>query len=184
MDRPTIDPSTFDPAAVRVWQQAAAFAAELHRHAVRRDGKTPYFSHPVRVAMTVATLFNCRDPETLAIALLHDTIEDTGADYDDILEQFGEVIADGVACLTKDMRLPEAEREHAYDEQLRAGPWRARLVKLGDVFDNYLDADTVTRRERMKTRVERALAIAGADTELDLAKRIVASLLERHDASQ
>lgn len=177
MNPPATLPTTFDAEAVRLWQQAAAFAAAAHQHAVRRDGRTPYFAHPARVAMTVACLFNCHDPETLAIALLHDTIEDTGTDYDDVFERFGETIARGVACLTKDMRLPEDERERAYDEQLRTGPWQAQLVKLADVFDNYLDADTQARQERMRHRIERALAIAGDRQELIAAKAIVASLI-------
>lgn len=171
-------PPSFDRDGVNLWQRAAAFAAHAHRHGFRKDGATPYFSHPARVAMTTATIFKCHDPETLAIALLHDTIEDTTVDYDDLAEHFGPTIADAVACLTKDMRLPESERERAYDEQLRRGPWQARLVKLADVLDNHLDAFEETQRRKSRVKIERMLALAGDEPAIADAKRIVALLLE------
>ncbi|MFQ5873390.1 MAG: Lon protease family protein, partial [Dehalococcoidia bacterium] len=41
--------------------KAAAFAAWAHAGQIRKDGRTPYFSHPVRVALTVALKFGCTD---------------------------------------------------------------------------------------------------------------------------
>ncbi|MCA9310217.1 MAG: HD domain-containing protein [Phycisphaerales bacterium] len=145
------------------WQGAAAFAARAHRHEVRKDGRTPYFSHPVRVALTIRDLFEVNDPATLAAALLHDTIEDTGADYDDLAELVGPEAAALVAAMTKDMRLPEARREAAYDAQLAAADWRARLLKLADVFDNLTDCETRTRDRdpaKMIDKGRRAVALA------------------------
>jgi len=144
-----------------LWQQAASFAARVHRGQHRRDKDTPYAAHPFRVAMTVRHVFGCDDDITLAIALLHDTIEDTPADYDDIFEVFGAEIAAGVAALTKDMRLPEADREPAYDEGLRRSSWRARLVKLGDVYDNLCDTTGSPAKAIGKCR--RAIEIARPD---------------------
>jgi (p)ppGpp synthase/HD superfamily hydrolase len=85
-----------------LWRRAAAFAARAHRHHARRDGATPYVAHPVRVAMSLPIVFGCDDAQAAAIALLHDTIEDTTTDYEDLLDGFGPVVADGVAALTKD----------------------------------------------------------------------------------
>ncbi len=90
----------------RLFQEAAAFAARAHRHQLRKDGRTPYVSHVVRVALTVTQVFWCDDPVVLAAALLHDTIEDTTTDYDDLAERFGKEVADCVAALTKNMTLP------------------------------------------------------------------------------
>src|SRR5712671_6096092 len=123
----------------QLWQQAASFAARAHLNQVRKDGSTPYFSHPARVAMTVAHVFGCEDEVVIAAAFLHDTIEDTQTDYDDIEEHFGKPVADCVAALTKNMILPESRREKDYYERLRRADWRARLVKLGDAYDNYCD---------------------------------------------
>src|SRR6478735_6818382 len=93
--------------------QAAAFAARKHEHQKRKDGKTPYFSHPVRVCLVVRQVFGFDDPRMLAAALLHDTIEDTTTDYDDIVERFGPDVARWVAAVSKDSRMPFDEREEA-----------------------------------------------------------------------
>jgi (p)ppGpp synthase/HD superfamily hydrolase len=160
-----------------LWHDAAAFAARTHRHQTRRDGETPYFAHPARVALIVSTRFGCDDPETLAIALLHDTIEDSGTDYEDIAERFGTVVADGVAALSKDAALPETAREAHAEARLRAGGWRASLIKLADVLDNTADlADTETanggddrsgRRGRLLARARWAIEIAREHAESD-----------------
>lgn len=167
-----------------LWQKAAAFAACAHRHAVRKDGKTPYVSHVYRVAMTLRHIFDCDDDSILAAALLHDTIEDTNADYDDILKAFGPEVADLVSLLTKDMRLVESAREEMYDDQLRKGPWQARLIKLADVYDNLSDALEGKRSlNKMIEKTERAIELAKGDEQLTQAREIVKALLEHAQAS-
>jgi guanosine-3',5'-bis(diphosphate) 3'-pyrophosphohydrolase len=126
---------------------------------VRKDGKTPYFAHPVRVMMTVREVFGCGDEAALCAAVLHDTIEDTTTDYDDLHERFGGQVADLVAALTKNMALPEERREPGYDKQLAAADWRARLVKCADAFDNLCDVETLDvskRAERRRDAAEKA----------------------------
>src|SRR5436853_7554517 len=90
---------------------AAAFAARAHRHQLRKDRETPYVSHVFRVCLVVRHVFGFDDPRMLAAALLHDTIEDTNTDYDDIADEFGRDVARWVAALTKETRLPDDERE-------------------------------------------------------------------------
>jgi hypothetical protein len=147
------------------WQKAAAFAARAHEHHFRKDGETPYISHPARVAMTLSVVFGCNDPIALAAAFLHDTIEDSTTDYDDVEKHFGVVVADIVAALTKNMILPERLREKDYDQRLARADWRARLVKLGDVHDNYTDSITRGGKSPARTggKARRALALAEAD---------------------
>jgi (p)ppGpp synthase/HD superfamily hydrolase len=166
------------PSSLRpLWQRAASFAADAHRAATRRDGRTPYIAHPVRVALTVTCLFGVQDEEILAAALLHDTIEDTGVDYDDLLERFGRRVADIVAALSKDMRLIEAEREPAYDRQLERGPWEARLIKLADVFDNL--SETSGSPRAILERARRALLLTRDEEALGRARAIVLDLMSR-----
>ncbi len=160
-----------------LWQQASAFAARAHRHQLRRDGRTPYYSHCVRVAMTVALKFGCTNDRVLAAALLHDTIEDTDTDYDDLLKRFGPEVADLVAAMTKDMRLVESQREPAYDAQLADGPWEARLIKLADVYDNLSDAETEAARTKLVGKAQRALRLADGDERLAKACQIVLELI-------
>jgi (p)ppGpp synthase/HD superfamily hydrolase len=169
-----------------LWQEAAAFAARAHRHQIRKDGKTPYVSHVVRVNMTVSQLFACNDEVALAAALLHDTIEDTTTDYDDLEQRFGREVADIVAALTKNMALRENEREDEYDARLAKADWRARLIKLADVYDNYCDVVTQPKevqKEKLadtKDKCRRALTLARADRgnpATDRAVKLVAGLI-------
>jgi (p)ppGpp synthase/HD superfamily hydrolase len=149
-----------------LWHEAAALAARVHENQYRKDGETPYDAHPARVAMIIAVHFGFTDEAILAAAYLHDVIEDSGTDYDDLEEAFGHEVAAYVAAMSKDGRLPEAERETAYDEQLAAGPWQARLIKLADVYDNLTDARTDWGRRKIIGRAGRALALAGGEEQL------------------
>ena len=156
-----------------LWHSAAAFAAHAHRHQTRRDGRTPYIAHPARVALIVAVEFGFTDETVLAAALLHDVLEDTTADYDDLLEHFGGEVADLVSCLSKDQRLVEPEREEKYDKRLAKGPWQARLIKLADVHDNLADAAAGQEQQTLLKKVRRALAMAEKDPPLQKAVEIV-----------
>lgn len=167
-----------------LWQRAARFAARAHRHQVRKDGVTPYFSHPCRVAMTVAVVFGCVDEVALSAALLHDTIEDTTTDFDDLAEEFGVEVAEIVASLTKNMAMPEKVREADYAARLSKADWRARLIKLADQHDNVCDAvASGWSGEKMKKVVGKA-EHAATMAEVDAAAhgesaRAIAALRER-----
>lgn len=160
------------------WQAAAALAARAHRSQLRKDRETPYIAHPMRVALTVANVFGVTDDVTLAAALLHDTIEDTDTDYDDIAEACNREVADIVAALTKDARMYEPQREQAYDEQLARGPWQARLIKLADVYDNLQDTYSSESTARQLDKARRALKLAEGDDRLAAAREIVAKAVD------
>ncbi len=123
----------------RLVLDAASFAARAHAGQYRKDGRTPYSAHPFRVCLVVRDLFGFDDPRMLMTALLHDTIEDTTTDFDDIAGRYGPEVAAWVAFLTKDKCLPEAERERVYLEKLLKAPWQVQVCKLADVFDNASD---------------------------------------------
>ena len=159
------------------WQRAAQFAAVHHQGQTRKDGETPYVSHAFRVAMTVRDVFGVDDPAALCAALLHDLLEDTPVDYDDICDEFGKAVADIVAALTKDMRMPEAEREAAYDRELAGAAWQAKLVKLADVYDNTCDGGLDNITPRRLERAERALELAADDLRLAPAAELVRKLI-------
>ena len=164
------------------WHEAASMAARDHRNQLRKDKRTPYFSHPVRVALTVAVKFNCTDEKVLAAALLHDVLEDTRADYDDLLERFDQEIADTVAALSKDTRLVEPERERRYYDELADAPWQARLIKLADVYDNLSDATDDAIREKVLNAATNALRVAGDEPALQAAVRLVRELKQSIEA--
>lgn len=148
-----------------IWIEAISFAAVAHRHGLRKDGRTPYVAHVYRVAMTVRDVFGCDDPIAICAAVLHDTIEDTGTDYDDIEERFGHDVAECVAALTKNATLPEPEREADYDRRLAQAPWQARLVKLADTHDNFIDMvnNQKPSMQKIRAKCERAILLARPD---------------------
>lgn len=130
--------------------EAISFAARAHQGHLRKDGETPYVAHPMRVLTVLATEFGVTDPDLLAAAVLHDVLEDTRTDHDDLSERFGRRVADYVAALSKDKRLPEDVREQEYLQQLIAAPLEVKLCKLGDVYDNLADSDSLADAAREK----------------------------------
>jgi (p)ppGpp synthase/HD superfamily hydrolase len=131
--------------------EAIAFAAQAHQHQLRKDQRTPYVSHAFRVCMIVRHLFGIEDQDALSAAVLHDTIEDTPKDYDDIAEHFGPTVAGYVAALTKDMRLPEEIREERYGETLSRSPWQVKMCKLADIYDNLTDSIHLNESQRRRS---------------------------------
>jgi (p)ppGpp synthase/HD superfamily hydrolase len=131
--------------------EAIAFAARAHRHQLRKDGQTPYASHVFRVCLILRHVFDLADERILTAAVLHDTLEDTTTDYDDLHEHFGTQVAGWVAALSKDKRLPEEERETAYMAGLAKAPWQVKACKLADMFDNLIDSTHLRPEQRAKT---------------------------------
>ena len=141
--------------ALSTWNiviEAASMAADLHGVQARKDG-TPYFQHPARVATLLARAG--ADDELIAAGFLHDVIEDTPADYDDILEKFGAAVADWVAAMSKDHRMREDLREPAYKQQLLEGPWQGRAIKLADQIDNF-SSSMIGKKKIGRRRMEAA----------------------------
>ena len=118
----------------------AARASELaHRGQMRRSGED-YVTHPVAVALTVAELG--LDAATVAAALLHDAVEDTGMSLANVRAQFGEVVARVVDGVTKLDRLEFDSKEAQQAATIRkmflamATDWRVLLIKLADRLHN------------------------------------------------
>lgn len=82
--------------------RAIEFAALAHAKQVRKGTNLPYIVHPMESMMICATMTD--DVEIIAAAALHDVYEDTEYTYQDILERFGERIANLVASESEDKR--------------------------------------------------------------------------------
>ena len=137
--------------AYRPLLEAVSFAARAHEGQMRKDGRTPYVSHPFRVCLVLVEVFRIADRAALIAGLLHDVLEDTTTDFDDLAERFGVETASWAAALSKDKRLPEHEREDAYLRQLAAAPWQVKVCKMADVFDNLLDSPSTSREQQART---------------------------------
>src|SRR5437667_4119346 len=85
--------------------EAVSFAARAHQGQVRKDGKTPYASHVFRVCLVLRHVFGVDDPQTLTAAVLHDTIEDTTTDFDDLEERYGADVAQWGSVVSKAKRV-------------------------------------------------------------------------------
>jgi len=117
--------------------RAAVFAAERHRGQRRKGADAaPFITHPLAVARALTEEGGVQDPELIAAALLHDTIEDTPTVRDDLAEAFGERVAGLVVELTDDKRQPKQTRKA---EQVRHAAHISRdaqQVKLADKLCN------------------------------------------------
>ena len=106
---------------------AIAFASECHKDQLDKGGK-PYILHPLRMMMRLRT----NDEELMAIAVLHDVVEDCGVTYDQ-LKQLGmtDRVIEGVKLLTK-------TDDISYEQFIESmtGSKDAMLVKREDLRDN------------------------------------------------
>ena len=114
-------------------QKAWRFAGGKHAGQWRKFSGERYFEHPLRVFKTVSEI--TRDDDTLAAALLHDVVEDTGVSLDEIRREFGT----GVAALVEALTKREPRDDDLEVERLRSAPEKARLVKVADILDNTRD---------------------------------------------
>ena len=137
--------------------KAYVYAMRKHGGQTRASGD-PYFSHPLEVA---AILTDMRmDESTIAVGLLHDTIEDTSATRVEIEDMFGEDTARLVEGLTKLKRLDLVSRKAAQAENLRklllaiAEDVRVLLVKLADRLHNMRTLDFMREDKRARIAEE------------------------------
>lgn len=144
------------PALVESLLRAVSFASRRHNGQLRKDGRTPYVSPVFRVCLVMRHVFGVDDVSALTAALLHDTIEDTTTDFDDLSEEFGSEVASWVAALSKDTRLPDEERERRYVEAIAVAPWQVQVCKLADIYDNLLDTTKQQTADQLRRSCRRA----------------------------
>lgn len=124
---------------------AASFAADKHRDQRRKDtGASPYINHPLAVAAVLANDGGVTDAELLTAALLHDTVEDTAASHDEIMELFGQEVGDLVAEVTDDKSLPKERRKQLQIENASHKSDRAKQLKIADKICNVRDIDAAS----------------------------------------
>lgn len=119
-----------------------AFATAAHKGQFRKytGRQVPYVTHPIAVAKAVEKAGGDKDQVTAAI--LHDTIEDTGVTYEDIVIALGTTVADLVREVT-DVYTSEAYPGHnrawrktAEADRLATISDKAKLIKRFDIADN------------------------------------------------
>ena len=138
-------------------KKAFQFADAAHLGQYRHSGE-PYITHPVAVAELCATWR--LDAPSIMAALLHDVIEDTGSTKADLVEKFGNKVAELVEGLTKLDKLEFQSHAEAQAESFRkmfmamARDVRVILVKLADRTHNMRTLDAVPMEKRRRVAAE------------------------------
>lgn len=125
-----------------IYQDTIKFAAAKHAEKGQTIPATnlPYVVHLSNVAMEILLAFQATSDFKLdyaiKVALLHDTIEDTSATYEEIEKEFGTDVAQGVLALTKDDSLPKTDKMQNSIERIKLLQKEVWAVKLADRITN------------------------------------------------
>jgi GTP pyrophosphokinase len=137
--------------------RAAETATVAHAGQLRRSGE-PYITHPIAVAGIVADLG--LDAQTVAAALLHDAVEDTGVTNEIIDRDFGPAVALIVDGVTKLDRLQFDSKEAQQAATVRkmlvamANDWRVLIIKLADRLHNMRTLSVMPEWKQRRTAQE------------------------------
>ena len=128
-----------DAAQVKQVRRAYLFAEQAHDGQLRRSGEA-YVTHPLAVANILADMR--MDAQSLAAAMLHDVIEDTGISKEALGQQFGDTVAELIDGVSKLSQIEFASKAEAQAENFQkmalamAKDIRVILVKLADRIHN------------------------------------------------
>ena len=130
-------------------QKAIRFAANAHRKQTRTSGDA-YITHPVEVAKIVKQFKKSHNLEALiSAAYLHDTVEDTDTELEDITKMFGGLVASMVKELTSDEQSKEfkaSKADYLSAKMSSMSSW-ALVVKLADRIHNVSDLNTAKTKK-------------------------------------
>jgi len=119
-----------------------AYATEKHQGQKRKNSKADdYITHPIEV-MRFLSNNGVTNKVTLMGAILHDTIEDTEATYEEIKEKFGKAVADVVLEVSDNKDLSKLVRKRLQLTEIAKKSRAARLIKLADKWSNTEDLKT------------------------------------------
>jgi GTP pyrophosphokinase len=147
-----------DQSELDMIQKAFDFANEAHKGVRRRSGD-PYILHPIAVAKIVVSTIGL-GYKSIVAALLHDVVEDTAYNIDDIRSLFGERVATLVEGLTKIKTVLDNE-DKARQKSMQAENFkrilltlnddvRVVLIKLADRLHNCRTIEYVSEHKRKK----------------------------------
>jgi guanosine-3',5'-bis(diphosphate) 3'-pyrophosphohydrolase len=115
--------------------EALEFASIAHKGQLRKfPANVPYISHLAAVA-GILSRAGFRE-EVIIAGLLHDIIEDTNFNAEDIQEPFGGEVLALVTAVTENKSLPWAERKEKYLKQIETASEEAKAISAADLFAN------------------------------------------------
>lgn len=138
-------------------ENAYVFAKKAHEGQLRYTGE-PYITHPLAVALILAEMR--MDPQTIMAAIMHDVVEDTYVEKEDLVKHFGKEIAELVDGVTKLTQIEFETRAQAQAENFRkmvmamAKDIRVILVKLADRLHNMRTLYCLPPEKRRRIAIE------------------------------
>ncbi|MBQ6420831.1 MAG: bifunctional (p)ppGpp synthetase/guanosine-3',5'-bis(diphosphate) 3'-pyrophosphohydrolase [Clostridia bacterium] len=148
---------SFSPEDAALVKKAYDLAYQAHSGQKRKSGED-YIIHPVAVAKIL--LGFGMDAQSVMAALLHDVVEDTAVDSEEIKREFGDAVAFLVEGVTKLGKVPLASREEQQAENLRklllamSEDIRVIIIKLADRLHNMRTLKYVPEQKRRDTARE------------------------------
>lgn len=129
------------------------FGYEKHKGQVRKFDQSPYFSHPVNVSNILSKY--TKDPNILISGYLHDVLEDSPTNYEEIKDKFNKKIADLVQELTSiPSEIEKLGKTEYLLKKLNKLSGNALLIKLADRLDNLSDYKTASEKFVKKTYIQ------------------------------
>lgn len=136
--------------------EALFFALKAHKdQKMKYPSHVPYSAHIFGVALTALNFMqneNVDQTLVLLFALLHDTLEDTAVEYDELEQKFGTKVARGVLALTKNETIDkEKQMDDCIDRILSLNMKEVGIVKLADrCFNTRNKVETWTKEKQQK----------------------------------
>ncbi|WP_405099087.1 HD domain-containing protein [Oceanobacillus sp. FSL H7-0719] len=119
--------------------EARQFAEKAHEGQFRKSGNTPYITHPIRVAKI---LENAGASDALVSAgFLHDVVEDTSIEIEEIEEAFSPEVANLVRSHTEDKSKSWQERKQHTIDTLKTADFDVKQLIVADRLDNLLSIE-------------------------------------------
>lgn len=119
---------------VSLSKRAMTYAYNKHLGHLRKYTHCEYFTHLAEVAQIAGTVLD--DEVHLAVAWLHDVVEDRGETYESLLVEFGEAVADGVMLMSDMEEGNRAQRKAQARDRLGASPGWIQTIKCADLISN------------------------------------------------
>src|SRR5690625_3415242 len=120
-------------------QQAKNFAEKAHKGQLRKASDTPYITHPIRVAERLENAGFSE--EVVSAGYLHDVVEDTPYEMEDIHQLFGPHVAELVAAHTEDKSKSWKERKQHTINTIKHAGKEVKYLIIADKLDNLLSLE-------------------------------------------
>jgi (p)ppGpp synthase/HD superfamily hydrolase len=187
---PQVADVTFDDGGAGIdLEEVDAFAEAAHEGQTRFSGR-PYIEHPRAVRAILEDEFpEPVDDVTLAVALLHDVLEDCDVHPRTLKERYGTEVQEGVTLLSWEIKALDLDRDaRVYWSGIRRGPRLVRLVKAADRIHNMRDSiargDRAMRRRYLEETDRELLPVlreAGESWLVERLEELMGQIRERGD---